>query len=292
MNLLKRSGRLFLPRGIRNWLRSPSRTARWMWNELQFGIGITKTIEMRPEWRVVCHPSALDFAYFAQQKDAEQVAEFDGFLRSCRPGMTLFDLGAHFGLFSLAALHYGGADSRAVAVDPSPTACRITSIQAQLNRVADRLRIVRACASDCTGWREMVDSGVQSGSYFVSPGRDHTSGELTRTRSTTIDALVAQFKFQPTHIKIDVEGYEEAVLRGGSRTLGRADGPLLFVELHNEMVSNRGGNPSDALGLLRQLGYETLSPACVPMDHSSILATPLIRVIARKRAIENSSRVA
>jgi len=263
-----------------------------MWNELQFGIGIKKTIEMRTGWRVVSHPSALDFAYFAQRDDVEQVAEFDGFINSCRPGMVLLDLGAHFGLFSLAALHYGGADSRAVAVDPSPTACRITGIQAKLNRVHDRLRIVQACASDRTGWREMVDSGVQSGSYFVSPERDHTSGELTRTRSTTIDALAAQFNLQPTHIKIDVEGYEEAVLRGGSRTLGRADGPLLFVELHNEMVSKRGGNPSDALGLLRELGYETHSPEWVPMDHSSILAKPLIRVMAKKRAIETSSRVA
>jgi hypothetical protein len=103
---------------------------------------------------------------------------------------------------------------------------------------------------------------------------------------------VAQSNVRPTHIKIDVEGYEEAVLRGGMNTLDQTDGPLLFVELHNGMVLNRGGNPGGALGLLREFGYETLLTERVPIDDATILAKPLIRVMAKKRTIEDTSKVA
>src|SRR6516162_11506830 len=105
MNLLTRSARLLIPRKVRNWLRSPARSARWMWNEMQFRIGFTKCSEIRRGWILANHPSALSFAYLAQHDDPEQVREFDGFINHCSSGMVLFDIGAHFGLFSLAALH-------------------------------------------------------------------------------------------------------------------------------------------------------------------------------------------
>ena len=113
MSVLKHSVQILMPRRMRNWVRSPTRATRWVWNEALFGIGIRHRSEMRPGWFLVSHPSAYRFAYFAQQNDPDQVSEFDGFIDKCRPGMVLFDLGAHFGLFSLAALHYGGANSKA-----------------------------------------------------------------------------------------------------------------------------------------------------------------------------------
>jgi FkbM family methyltransferase len=245
-------------------------------------MGMRKTVELRPGWFLVYHPSAFRFAYFAQQHDPDQVEEFDGFIAQCQPGMVLFDIGAHFGLFSLAALHYGGMTAKAVAVDPSPTACRIMRIQAELNGASRRLEIVQACVGSRVGWNDMVDSGIQSASYFVQPSQDHAGRELTRTRSITLDALSKQIEAYPTHVKIDVEGCEEEVLRGGTSTLSRTEGPLLFIELHNQIVSEQGGNPRRVLALLGELGYDTFASDGGRLDHSQILSKPLIRIMARK----------
>lgn len=281
MTFTKAFIRACVPRNIRNWLRSPTKSARWAWDEIRYAVGANEFVQMRPGWSLLCHPAAYRFAYYAQDTDPEQVAEFDGFISACRPGMAFFDLGAHFGLFSLAALHYGGDTAKAIAVDPSPMAWRLLRIQAQLNHVADRLGVVQASVGDQIGWQDMVPTGVHGAGYFLSR-RDHPKGELTRTQAITLDKLAADFELLPTHLKIDVEGNEAEVLRGGHQVLSQNDAPLLFIELHNQMIRDRGGDPAETLALLKSLGYRTFAVDGTPLDEAVILNSSLIRIISNK----------
>lgn len=281
--LAKKLTRACAPRPLRNWLRSPEMSAKWMVNEVRYIAGRHSLVEMRPGWRLRSHPSAYPFAYFAQHADPEQVEEFDAFVAACRPGMTLFDIGAHFGLFSLAALHFGGASARAVALDPSPTATRMLRIQARLNGVADKLTVIQAAAGERTGSREMVAAGVLGAGYFMAP-KDHTGGELTRTRETTLDELTETTGLKPTHLKIDVEGDEAAVLRGARRLLTGIEPPLLFLELHHEMIGERGGDPAETLSLLTEFGYTVFSQNGGTPSMEELLSRPLVRVCAKKQS--------
>jgi FkbM family methyltransferase len=274
--------RAVTPRPVRNWLRSPGKSFGWVRDEARHLVGGDRLVEMRPGWWLRCHPAAYDFAYRAQVDDPEQVAEFDGFISLCRPGMVLFDVGAHFGLFSLAALHYGGEAARAIAVDPSPTAARMMKIQARLNGAAGRMEIVRAAAGQEDGWQEMVATGVNGAGYFVPPS-DHAGGEVCRAREATLDALAGERNLTPTHVKVDVEGAEAAVLRGGRGLLSRAEPPVLLLELHNEIIRGRGGDPRECLTLLRGFGYEVFSPEMSPLGEDYVLGRPLVRVVCRKR---------
>lgn len=278
---VKRALRVCTPRALRNWLRSPGKSARWVLNEAKYAAGVRQEIEVRPGWRVRSHPSAYPYAYFNQTLDPEQAAEFDEFINACRPGMVLFDIGAHFGLFSLAALKFGGADSVAVAVDPSPTAARIMRIQSKLNGGGARMKVVRACVGERAGWLPMVATGVSGAGYFLPPS-DHSGGELTRTPAVTLDQLADELRTRPTHLKIDVEGAEASVLRGGRSLLSGTEAPLVFIELHNEIVSARGDSPSEAVEQLKAYGYTKFSSDGSPASEASILCRPLVRIRAEK----------
>ncbi len=278
-----RVARSFMPRVVRNWLRSPSATVKWAWDGVRFSFGIRKVVQMRPGWSLTCHPTAYRCAYSAQNNDPEQIAEFDGFISQSFQGMTLFDIGAHFGLFSLAALHYGGPEARAIAVDPSPVAISFLNIQAQLNHNDDRLHVIQAAVSDRAGLQSMISVGVLASGYFVAPTEAYPASELTQTRAITLDGMVDELGAVPTHIKVDVEGYEAAVLRGGHRILSQTSGPILFIEIHNEIVCSLGRNPEETLILLRDYGYTTFTTSHVPITADQILAKPLIRIIATKQ---------
>jgi FkbM family methyltransferase len=216
-------------------------------------VGVTARLEPRPGWVIRSHPGADRFAYRAQADDPDQAAEFDRFVARCRPGMRLFDLGAHFGLFSLAACHYGGPTARAVAVDPSPLAVRVTRFQARANGLADRLTVRRAAVGRTPGVTRLVAGGIESAGYYVPPA-DHPASERTAVEMVSIDSLVAELGWPPTHLKIDVEGAEADVLAGGVETL-RTAGPEVFLELHTAIIRAAGGDPSEPLRLLAHCGY-------------------------------------
>jgi len=63
-------------------------------------------------------------------------------------------------------------------------------------------------------------------------------GDRNTSKMITVDAYCRQKNLRPTHIKIDVEGYEMFVLRGMNRTLTRYK-PKLFIEFHERTIRER-----------------------------------------------------
>jgi len=247
----------------------------WLWDSFCFSVGSTRKLALLPDWDLICHPRAYKTFLHSQVADPEQGEEFRNFIRSCDPSMSLFDIGASFGAFSFAAAHFGGT---AIAVEPSPIATRLLKLQSHLNGFDKYIRIVEACAGDAVGEVEMLSSGVFSDGYFrIASGR--SSQELTKTKAVTIDHLADQFG-PPTHIKIDVEGYEAAVIRGAKRTLTEL-APMVFLELHNEMIRADGGDPASVLDDLAELKYQELSINGVSAGRNVILEMPICRLVAK-----------
>jgi len=266
-----------VPRATRNWLRSPSKSAAWLWDSARFSLGITESLEISPNSYLVCHPRAYKIFRRDQVDDPEQSAEFRSFISYCSNKMLLYDIGAHFGIFSLAAAQFGG---RSIAVDASPAAEHMMAIQLSLNKCSDRVQVVRAAVSDANSSIDMLNSGVFSDGYFKAT-RQRPKRELTQVQAITVDEMALKFGI-PTHIKIDVEGHEAAVLRGARATLNQFS-PLLFLELHNEMVISAGDNPCAALNELSELHYDAFTSEGNAIATSAILGRPIIRIVAKRR---------
>lgn len=224
----------------------------------------------------MCHPRAFEVAYRAQVCDPEQAAEFRQFLSHCHKGMLLFDIGASYGIFSLVAADVGG---KAIAVEPSLIAVKMLSTQMRLNGLGDSIEVIAAAAGEREGSIRMLSSGVFSNGYFrFEKGRNKI--ETSSVNVITVDMLDAQFG-TPSHLKIDVEGYEGAVLRGARKLLNESS-PLIFLELHNEMVAATGGDPSFCLDELHRLGYSIFAIHGGPISKREALSVPISRVFASR----------
>lgn len=282
MGLVKRIARATLPRSIRGWLRTPIDSLRWTIADVSALLGRTVKLEIRPGWIIRSHPGAYHFAYQAQQNDPEQEAEFNQFISLCTSGMILFDIGAHFGLFSLSAINFGGPNARAIAVDPSPLAARIIQFQANANNISKQIIVRQSAMGEITGTHEMVPAGIGSAGYFVLPSIDHPTSEQVRVNTISIDELASKLNVLPSHIKIDVEGFELSVLKGGENTFSKPDSPLLFLELHLEIIRNNGGNPLDCINMLRRWGMLIYNVHGNIIEDAEILKYSLIRLFASK----------
>lgn len=272
--------RTVIPRGLRNWLRSPGLSLRWLWDEAAYRVGHCPELDLRPGLRLRCHPAAHRFWRANQIEDPDQAAEFDAFLAACGPEVHLFDLGAHFGLFSLAATARGPF-ARAVAVDPSPASVAMIHLGARLNAREARVIAIEAAVGAEQGTVQMLDVGVQAAGYFVVATSGRSRRDVREARVVTVDDLTERFG-PPTLLKIDVEGAEAEALRGARATLRAGSPPAVFLELHGRMMRERGARPEDALAELLDAGYALHDLAGAPRAVEWATARDLVRLIARR----------
>ena len=63
-------------------------------------------------------------------------------------------------------------------------------------------------------------------------------GDKNTSKMITVDTYCQQKNIRPTHIKIDIEGYEMFVLHGMNKTLTRYK-PKLFIEFHERIIKGQ-----------------------------------------------------
>lgn len=199
-----------------------------------------------------------------------------------KSGDLVMDVGAHLGLFSLLACSRG---ARVVAIEPAPSnlEClrRLTDINPGLN-----LTVVEAAASDKNGSIRFVPRGPHG---HVALGSED-SIEVTSVR---LDEL--NLKEEVALIKIDVEGYELAVLEGmRGRGWWKVPLPLLLCESNGHTLHRTGASPSDLRLKIESLGYQCFrlhKDALVPAPATEIqpecvvdlLAAPAGRITTRPK---------
>jgi FkbM family methyltransferase len=199
--------------------------------------------------------------------DRGQAAELDTFIAYCTPRMQFLDVGAHYGLFSLAAIRFGGSTAKAVAVEASANAAKILRANLAANDATARVQVVTAAMGGRDGNLEMLSTGPAGSDYFVSapPGRT----DITQVRQLSMPSILRQTEMQPTHVKMDIEGFEGEAIDGATSCL-RQHRPILFLELHLRILRSRGRDPIGILRQLRECGYTQFEEHGMPLSEDDL----------------------
>jgi FkbM family methyltransferase len=167
-----------------------------------------------------------------------------------RGGDVVADVGAYIGLYTIALAQRVGPTGQVVAFEPDPRSFAWLCAQVELNRVGPWVELHQTAVAEVGGMLPFV-AGRECESRLAMPAEPHADDVVC----TTLDAI---FIAKPLHIlKIDVEGFEEAVLRGASRLLGdRIRGPrVIFIEVHPYAWPSIGVSDTSLLAFLRYAGY-------------------------------------
>ncbi len=173
-----------------------------------------------------------------------------------RPGDHFLDLGANIGYFTLLASQLVGPAGTVVAVEPSIRALRKLTNHVWLNECSNVLVV------SCAAGEEHCQTRISLATESNIGGSSLANGSSPPQRSepvwvAPIDELLGG-QFHPKLIKIDVEGYELAALRG-VRGLLEADRPWIVCEITEGFLRRFGHSATELVSYLNDLGYQPYS---------------------------------
>jgi len=167
-------------------------------------------------------------------------------LATVREGAVVFDVGAHIGIGTFGTARLVGKSGRVVAFDADPENIESLRDSCLLNHFEDRIRVVHAAV-----WSHTTNQGLlfrrgaarRSHGGVIADGHRPVmaDGSILTVPSTTLDAFISSEGLAPELIKIDVEGGEHEVLRGGER-LFTSRRPRILVEVHHAAALARIGD--------------------------------------------------
>jgi FkbM family methyltransferase len=165
--------------------------------------------------------------------------------------VTLIDVGADIGVFSLKLLAGAPCVRNIIALEPNGEGFRW--LELNLSRLDIPARAIHAAAANFQGKGRLAkpESRWRAGGaenhtqFFLEPCPE---GDI---EVTTIDSLAGLP--QDLVIKVDVEGGELAVLRGATATISRAANVIVVIEAHPAVAARTGVDPVECLRLLESL---------------------------------------
>ncbi|HEY4254241.1 MAG TPA: FkbM family methyltransferase [Roseomonas sp.] len=175
------------------------------------------------------------------------------------PG-TLLDVGAHDGLIALPLARL--PDSRLLAFEPLPPAfARLdAAFRAAYGAIPDHVTLVPEALGDAPGSialaMPVLDGVAQE--QWASTAKDYAGYDPARIAVRRFTVPVRRIDdlalTDLTHVKLDAEGAEYAVLRGARATLLRCR-PVLTIEIEER---HQPGSTWAVPAFLDALGYDTV----------------------------------
>ena len=190
--------------------------------------------------------------------------EVQAVLSEClHPGMTVYDIGANIGFFSLLAARLAGSAGRVTAFEADP------EIAARLRENVERNKGAPISVEEKAVWSSSSPVFFARADAEVSPDRglghvivndaERSAPGTIRVEAVSVDEYVGK-SGAPDFIKCDVEGAEVEVFRGAAKLLNERR-PIILCEMHGDK------NRQTLLTMFENLGYR-----CEPCGKNHVLA--------------------
>ncbi len=194
----------------------------------------------------------------------------DLFHSRLREGMTVLDVGAHVGYYTLLAAKLVGPKGKVYAFEPEPENFKILQANIASNGY-ENIRLIHQAVGDRTGRVQFFLSrqGNDRHSIFVSKRESSREACLDVPAVSLDDFLATQDWPHVDLIKMDIEGAEPLALKGMAQLVARPENLRMIVELAPEALRAGGFEAAEFLNQLSAAGF------CLSVPSPDGALTPL-----------------
>ena len=169
-------------------------------------------------------------------------------LKFIKPGDLVLDVGCNIGRHSW---HYGkavGPDGLVIGFDPNPEAIECC----KFNCIGKNFEFLNYGLANTNGQAAFVESPNTGASFLYPNVVDQSPYKVIQVRR--LDDLHIYSEKTINLIKMDVEGYEVAALRGAEEKIHEAM-PVMVIEVNHGALMRAGSSPKELISLVQSYGY-------------------------------------
>ncbi|HEV8286795.1 MAG TPA: FkbM family methyltransferase [Chitinophagaceae bacterium] len=187
---------------------------------------------------------------------------FDFLKKNCEQGFVVIDIGAHIGLFSVCASQLAGSSGRVYSFEPAPATHNLLLKTISINKKKGIIlpRKEGIGEKESTVFFNVSDIEGDNSNTIINYENDRKDRNLKKIEIniTSIDNFVQQNNITKVDfVKIDAEGYEYRVLKGGIRTL-KSFKPFIILAVHPEAIRCNGDSLEQIYDLLMDVQYNII----------------------------------
>ncbi len=182
---------------------------------------------------------------------------FEQCVEACRGVSCVLDIGAHIGLVSMPVSQVLAPGGNVYAFEPAQVNLGYLHKHIDINGI-NNVKVVEQLVGEVNQDRvKFFEQRVATGQNSMVVKKNHEAYFETHRPQTTLDTFCSKQRLLPEVIKIDVEGAEWDVLKGGDRVLTESL-PKIFLSVHPVELKLMGKSTEQLLRLIDELGFELL----------------------------------
>lgn len=176
--------------------------------------------------------------------------------RHVKRGMTVLDIGANIGLYSILLAELVGNEGRVFAFEPDPVLFQAALTNSRQNGRDGVIKIQNLALGSRTERATLYRRPFNSGDNRLSASPAHR--EAVAVNVGRLDDILSGEKID--FIKMDVQGWEAEVLRGMQQTVRNNPALTIYFEYWPEGLRKAGEELSSPLDILRQYEFTLFLP--------------------------------
>lgn len=174
----------------------------------------------------------------------------DVFLRSIKPGMTVIDVGANVGYYTLLGARAVGPTGKVYAFEPEPRNLKFLTSNVSLAGAHWTTVCGKALWNETGTSKLFVRADDQCGGHSMIGGDESKAVSI---ETITLDEYLGNNQ-RVDVMKIDAEGAEPFIIEGMQQVIAASPGMKILMEFAPDFVRGSGRDPQEFLNMLIGLG--------------------------------------
>lgn len=196
--------------------------------------------------------------------------EIEQFRKDIQPGMTVIDIGANIGYYTVIAAYHVGTQGQVLSFEPEQNNFDLLQKNIKANNFT-WAKAYKTALSDTSGSRSLFLADSHTGIYSFANNRN--SKHHIQVITNTLDNYLEKEKVNKVDIiKMDIEGGEMLAIDGMKKTITNNPRLILFVEFYPQAIERLGRKPIELLEKINALGLSLSF-----MNEDKKVLTPLLR---------------